>query len=264
MLNCSLAPTLERESFHTLGLPFAIRLDDKRVQGTIQVENPAQAIYVKVCGTCQRNSFDHSVGDSSADKAFCIPCGVVRLLVKVIEVDCLITSNEGVEITVKADGRCVKQLFQKTKEELLQLKGIPLQLFLNSVKLQATFHLNFGHLMKIVLPTSKQDSPMRNSTAIIPITPEKPTKRERATVGATDEDDNRKQKQKMAVFYAGVNAGSDGPYLRPEIPALRDLHLVGAQENLPKKPEEPGVVSEPAEPSVPRQKANRSTGGKPK
>ncbi|KAL3676688.1 hypothetical protein R1sor_026636 [Riccia sorocarpa] len=62
----------------------------------------------------------------------------------------------------------------------------------------------------------------------------------------------------------GVNAGSDGPYLRPEIAALRDLHLVGAQEEPAQKPEEPDVVSEPAEPSVPRQEAKRSTGGKPK
>ncbi|KAL3690486.1 hypothetical protein R1sor_016795 [Riccia sorocarpa] len=68
----------------------------------------------------------------------------------------------------------------------------------------------------------------------------------------------------LLYFSYETSKGSDGPYLRPEIAALRDLHLVGAQEEPAQKPEEPGVVSEPAEPSVPRQEAKRSTGGKPK
>ncbi|KAL2612279.1 hypothetical protein R1flu_023971 [Riccia fluitans] len=71
----------------------------------------------------------------------------------------------------------------------------------------------------------------------------------------------------LVYFSYETAKGSDGPYLKPEIIALRDLHRlehsVTEQEPTP-KPEEAAIMSETAEASVPRQEAKRPTGGRPK
>ncbi|BBN10011.1 tether containing UBX domain for GLUT4 [Marchantia polymorpha subsp. ruderalis] len=59
----------------------------------------------------------------------------------------------------------------------------------------------------------------------------------------------------------------DGPYLRPEIAALRDLHLLEHYVTQQEPTSQSGVtdaVSESSESVVPKQEAKRSTGSKPK